>query len=137
MNTIHPPGILGRLAHKRNAAAESRYKRTISAYLCLVDLKSQRGEEADWHTVLHRVAFGLALAREFFNAETVAELHRALTILSQIHSSVPGRANLWYVTSREAAILGPVLRLTDEMEVLCNRQEIVRANQVARQYLAF
>lgn len=137
MNTTHQPGILGRLAHKRILRAETWYKRTISAYLCLVDLKSQRGEESDWHMVLHRVAFGLGLAREFFNAEAVTALHLALTTLSQIHSSVPGRANLWYVTSREATILGLALCLTDEMELLCNRQEIVRANKLACEYLGF
>lgn len=109
-----------------------RYVRATRPYLSLVDLKSQRGQEQDWNAVLVRLAYGMQLSRQHFSNDCAAELHRALTTLTQIHATVLGRADLWYATEREVSILGPALVLTDQMEALCNSKEVLNAYEAAQ-----
>lgn len=130
MKTTHSTHLLER--HHGLQRAERSLARSVMAHLCLVDLRTQRGCEQDWDRLVQRIAYGVQLARTHFQEEAVLVVYRALTTLTQIHSTAPGRASLWYATSREASILGPALALTDEMEELCNSKEIALAWHAAQ-----
>lgn len=125
MNIKPQPNVIERMANQRQEMIAARLLRTVPPHMSLMSMKSQRGCRQDWEALRMRIAYGIQLAHDcFLNPEAVVELHRALTALTQIHSTAPGRAKLWYATTREASILGPALVLVDDMEELCNSKEI-------------
>lgn len=121
----HKPSLLDRLAAKRFALT------ALAAHLCLVELKAMRAKEEDWNTLHSRLVCGMQLARTYFDDAAVCLVLEALQALSQIHASVAGREDQWFVTPAEAQVLGMALVVTDDMEALCTSQELHKSYVLA------
>lgn len=125
MKLKHKPSLLDRIAAKRFAF------NALAAHLCLVELKAMRAKEEDWNGLHSRLLGGMQLARSYFNDEAVSLVLEALNVLTQIHASVAGRENQWFVTPAEAQVFGVALVTTDDMEALCSSQELHKSYAIA------